>query len=228
VSAANNKIKFITRFISILSFFLFVPTVQNLFGDFPLGTLHSIEYSKVIIIAGNGNDVWPVSCKINYIYNGKSIAFPDIDNIWSYDFFLDYSPKGKISYLTSKGESLPGAADFFKDDGKDGLPSIAKARGADYIIEPGLTRGEKDTINIQLLYPWLFKNTDIDEAMAKKSLSSIKLSIETVDVQWKYVLWTKDGKDHVQEGEFTIVVDKTIEIKIKYKNKDGKKLVSKD
>jgi hypothetical protein len=36
MSTDNNKIKLITRFISILSFFLFVPTAQNLFGDFPL------------------------------------------------------------------------------------------------------------------------------------------------------------------------------------------------
>ena len=36
MSADENKIKFITCFISILSFFLFVPTVQNLFSDFPI------------------------------------------------------------------------------------------------------------------------------------------------------------------------------------------------
>jgi hypothetical protein len=219
MSADSNKIKFITRFISILSFFLFVPTVQNLFSDFSLGTFHTIDYPKVIIIAGNSNEVWPVSCNINYIYNGKSILVPGIDNSWSYDFSLDYRPKGNISYLTASGESLPGAAEFFKKDGKDRLLPIAKVRSADYIIEPGLTRGEKDTIDIQLLSSWLFKNTDIDEAIAEKSLASIKLSIEAVDVRWKYILRTKDGKGHVHEGEFTIAVDKIIEINIKYKNK---------
>ena len=219
----NTKI-IITILCSIIPLILNVP----IWSQTPLGTLHSIDYSKVIIIAGNGNDVWPVSCKINYIYNGKSIVVPDIDNSWSYDFFLDYRPKGKISYLTGSGESLPGAAEFFKKDGKDRLLPIAKARSSDDIIEPGLTRGEKDTIDIQLLSPWLFKNTAIDEAIAEKSLSSIKLSIEAVDVRWKYILRMKDGKDHVQEGEFKIAVDKTIEINIKYKNKDGKKVVSKD
>jgi hypothetical protein len=219
----NTKI-IITILCSIIPLILNIP----IWSQKPLGTLHSIEYSKVIIIAGNDNDVWPVSCKINYIYNGKSIVAPDIVNSWSYDFFLDYRPKGNISYLTVSGESLPGAAEFFKKDGKDRLLPIAKVRGSDGIIEPGLTRGEKDTIDIQLLSPWLFKNTDLDEAIAEKSLSSIKLYIEAVDVRWKYILRMKDGKDHVQEGEFTIAVDKTIEINIKYKNKNGKKVVSKD
>jgi hypothetical protein len=214
----------ITILYSIIPLVLNVPICSQT----PLGALQSIDYSKVIIIEENGNDIWPVSCKINYIYNGKSIVNPGIDNIWSYDFFLDYRPKGKVSYLTGSGESLPGAAEFFKDDGKDGLPAIVEVRGADYMIEPGLTRGEKDTIDIQLLSPWLFKNTDIDEAIAEKSLSSINLSIEAVDVRWKYILRMKDGKDHVQEGEFTIAVHKTIEIKIKYKKKDGKKVVLKD
>ena len=210
----NTKI-IITILCSIIPLVINVP----IWSQTPLGTLHSIDYSKVIIIAGNGNDAWPVSCKINYIYNGKSILVPDIDNSWSYDFFMDYRPKGKISYLTCSGEPLPGAAEFFKKDGKDRLLPIAKARSSDDIIEPGLTRGEKDTIDIQLLSPWLFKNTDIDEAIAEKSLTSIKLYIESVDVRWKYILRMKDGKDHVQEGKFTIAVDKTIEINIKYKNK---------
>jgi hypothetical protein len=219
----NIKI-IITILCSIIPLVLNVPICSQT----PLATFQSIEYSKVIIIKENDNDICPVSCKINYIYNGKSIVNPGIDNIWAYHFFLDYSPKGKISYLTSSGESLPGAAKFFKDDGKDGLPAIVDVRGADYIIEPGLTRGEKDTIEIDLLSPWLFEHTDIDEAIAEKSLSSIKLSIESVDVRWKYILRTKDGTDHVQEGEFTVAVDKTIEINIKYKNKHGKKGESKD
>jgi hypothetical protein len=219
----NTKI-IITILCSIIPLVLNVPICSQT----PLGTFHSIDYSKVIIIEENGNDICTVSCKINYIYNGKSILFPDIDNSCSYVFFLDYSPKGKISYLTASGESLPVAAEFFKDEGKDGLPLIGQARSSDFTIEPGLTRGEKDTIEIDLLSPWLFEHTDIDEAIAEKSLSSIKLSIESVDVHWKYILRTMDGTEHIQEGEFTVTVNKTIEINIKYKKKHGKMGESKD
>lgn len=205
--------------VTFLLFYIFMFLNFPVWSEKSYVALHSIDYPKVITIPKNFKKDMNVSFKIHYIYLGKSIV-PDGDSPRSYYYSLNYTQLGKTFYLTKDGRTLPGARKHFNNDRM--LPT-GKGGGGDNFVEPMLVKGEKDNIEIKVLSPWIFEHTDLDESIEEKSLSSIRISIGLVNVEWIYVVCDKDGKERIQEGEFYINVNKTIEIKVKYEGEKGEK-----
>jgi hypothetical protein len=213
----KTVIRFGILFFYIVTFFNFSARGEKSYGE-----LHSIDFPKVITVPKDFGKDMNVSYQIYYIYHGKSIVSDQKDG-WSFDYLLNYSPIGKISYLDKDGKPLPGAIKFFTKNGIDWMLPIAKVGGGDNFVEPFLLNGERRVIEIKLFSPGIFENTDIDEAIEDKSLSKIRIFIDKVEVQWKYIVNVRNGKDHIQEGEFIINVNKLIEIEVKYEDEKCEK-----
>jgi len=204
------------RFV-ILFFYIFMFLNFPIWGEKAYGSFHSIDYPKVITIPKNFKKDMDVAYKICFVYHGENIV-SNAESRWSFDCLMNYIPIGKISYLNKDGKPLSGAMKFFTKNGMNRMLPTAKASGGDNFVEPFFLNGEKTNIEFSVLNSLIFEFTDIDEAIEEKSLSKIRISIDMVKVDWKYIVRVRKGKDHIQEGEFIINVNKTIEIKIKYED----------
>lgn len=200
---------------SIIS--LLVPLFAMLFPNNSWVEFHSIDYPKEVIITEEFNKTNLLLVKINYKYFGNDIVSND-GEYGKYTFSKMNFIKGNISYIDEYGEILPGAGKYFE---KIGFNEIQRHEGG--ASSHGLyTLFQNERINsveMAIFSSSIYENTDIGVAIEKESLSAININIEEIKICWDFIDYYTT-KRRTRKGEFTLKVNKTIRIKVKYN--DGK------
>lgn len=199
----------------LITLILFFIWNSIFFAKDSYGVLQSIDYNKTILIPKDFNIKNEVHYTINYVYHGDSIVSND-NHEGYYACYLSYLPAGNIYFFTKNGKILPGAKEFFKRCGISACKILGKSKGG-FAVESLLINKEKESIKMKIFSPYIFKNTDIDEAIKKRELSSILIIINDIQVKWEMRDEPK-GKERIRKGEFSLTVNKKIKIEIKYED----------
>ena len=200
---------------SIISMFASIFTI--LFPNFSWLEFHSTEYPKEIIIMGDFNKSNSLLVRINYKYYGIDIISND-GEYGKYTFSRMNFTKGSISYINKNGEILPFARRYFE---QNGFNEIQRHEGgaSSFGLYTLFQNGKKESAELMFLSSHIFENTDIGIAIKKKSLSAIKINIKEIKICWDIEDYYM-AKRRTRKGEFTLKVNKTIRIKVKYKGNE--------
>ena len=199
---------------TVLTFFGIILLTNSIgFAGETYCVFNSIEYPKTILIPKVFRGEKEIHYTINYKYHGESIVSND-NHEGYYACYISYLPEGKVYFFTKDGKMLPGAKKFFKRCGIYACKMLGKSKGG-FAVEPLLINNGKESIEMKIFSPYIFKNTDIDEAIIKRKLSSILIIIHDIQVKWEMRDEPK-GKERIRMGEFKFDVNKIIKIKIRY------------
>ena len=185
-------------------------------GDPPYCVFDSIEYPKTIFIQKQPNRNLKMSCFIKYRYYGESLVSND-NKVGYFSSKLYYFPKGEIYYFTKDKRILPDALKFFLKCGLSSCSVIGKDISG-YDVYPLLINRDLESIEIEIFSPFIFENTDIDEAIEKSELAMILINIDEIKIKWSMTDQEYKDQSRVRKGEYIMKVNKTIKIKVKYED----------
>ena len=177
----------------------------------------SIDYPEVIVIQKKNFLALEEKVNIKYKYYGKDIISND-GEYGHFSYMQTYSIKGNILYYDKFGKILPEAYLYFKQSGFDGFQRHGGIEGSNTKMV-FFKNSELYCFDINIISPYIFESTDVDEFIVKNELSEILISIDEVKIYWDLIdQFHNKGKERNRKGEFLLKVNKKIKIKIKYED----------
>ncbi len=207
-----------------IAFFIFVSCCFPSVAERSYLKYYSVEYPKEILIPRNFNrNEFTVKYGIRYSFHGDSIVSSDEKYDWS---IHSKSPiiMGRIIFIDKRGNILPKAFNFFRYDLTGNIiytDDLCVENDARKIF----LKDELNIIELDLLSPIIFKETDIAEAIENKTLTKILINIDIVKINWSLTLrmykeqnnpFEPSFVDTEKKGVFEFKINKKIKIKIKY------------
>jgi hypothetical protein len=180
----------------------------------PYCVFESIEYPQSILIKKRFSKEINVRYFIKYRYFGESLVSND-NKVGHFSSYLYYFPNGNIYYFTKERRMLPDALKFFKKCGLSGCIVLGKHISG-YDVYPLLIKKDLESIEIDILSPSIFEETDIDESIEKRELSMILINIDEIKIKWSMTDQEYKEQQRVRKGEYIMKVNKKIKIKVKY------------
>ena len=177
----------------------------------------SIEYPEVILIQRENFLKLEENLTVRYKYYGKDIISND-GEYGHFSYMQTYSIKGNILYYDKVGKILPEAHLFFKQSGFDGFQRHGGIEGSN-TKSVFFKNNELYSFDINIISPFIYESTDVDEFIMRRELSEILIFIDEVKICWDLIdQFRIKGKERNRKGEFLLKLNKKIKIKVKYED----------
>jgi len=173
----------------------------------PLFQFEFIKYPKEIVVPKDWKKAeFNAKAVVYYRYNGRDII--SCEGKFSVSRYTSFS--GNIHYIDKKGK-------IFQIDSRENiLPKIlwSKSGNSDAVA---YASGAVYSQEIEILFPLKQKDTKLEEAINKKELSMIKMTINECTIELKLEEGWKIWKE-LMKREFKFKINKTLEMSVRYDN----------
>ena len=171
----------------------------------PLFQFEFIKYPKEIVVPKDWKKVGlDDKAVVYYRYNGRDI----ISCVGKFSVSGSTSFSGNIYYIDKKGKI------FLKASYENIMPTIlwSKFGTSDAVA---YASGAVYSQEIEILFPFKQKDTKLEEAINKKELSKIKMTINECTIELKLEEGWKTWKE-LMKREFKFKINKTLEMSVRY------------